>query len=117
MERIERQQYLVTLPFFQNFSSVKMVDFNNCIRQQCINKGDRLYDIGNVSDCFYFLKEGKISIETVIEIESFYRFPIDKKKWELRRTTQRILYKIKEVNKGQIFGHEEILQKSLDEGL
>jgi hypothetical protein len=46
------------------------------------------------------VKEGKIAIETVIEIESFYRFPIDKKRWEMCRVTQRILYKLKEVHKG-----------------
>jgi len=111
MERIKRNKYLVTLPFFneRDFPTVKMGDFNAALCSQNIKQGDKLYDIGAPAEAFYIVKEGKIAIETVIEIESFYRFPIDKKKLEMCRVTQRILYKLKEVHKGQMFGYEEIL--------
>lgn len=48
-------------------------------------------------------------METIIEINNYYRFPIDKTSWEVRKKTRRIQYKLQELNKGAIFGHEEML--------
>ena len=35
-----------------------------------MKQGDKLYDIGAPAESFYIVKEGKIVIETVIEIET-----------------------------------------------
>jgi CRP-like cAMP-binding protein len=48
-------------------------------------------------------------METIIEVDNYYKFPVDKRKWEVRKKTRRIQYKIQELNKGAIFGHEEML--------
>ena len=55
-----------------------------------LKQGEIIYDIGSPAESFYILKKGKCLVETIIEIESFYRFPIDKKKWELRKVTRKI---------------------------
>jgi CRP-like cAMP-binding protein len=75
-----------------------------------LRKNEVIYDVGSPAEAFYILKSGKCLVETIIEIESFYRFPIDKRRWEMRKVTHKIQYKIHEVSKGGFFGHEEILQ-------
>ena len=49
-------------------------------------------------------------METIIEIDSFFRYPIDSRKWEVRKTTRQIRYRLTDLKKGAFFGHEEILQ-------
>ena len=49
-------------------------------------------------------------METIIEIDSYFRYPIDSRKWEVRKTTRQIRYKLTNLRKGAFFGHEEILQ-------
>ena len=49
-------------------------------------------------------------METVIEIDYFYKIPINKKQWHVRRTTKKLMYKLKDLSKGGMVGHEEMLQ-------
>jgi len=53
--------------------------------------------------------DGKLCMETIVEIDNFFRFPVSKNEWEIRKRTRRIQYKLQELNKGAIFGHEEML--------
>ena len=48
-------------------------------------------------------------METIIEIDSFFKIPVDRNRWEIRKTTRRIQYKLQELSKGSMFGHEEML--------
>ena len=48
-------------------------------------------------------------METIIEIDSFFKIPVDRSRWEIRKTTRRIQYKLQELSKGSMFGHEEML--------
>ena len=45
-----------------------------------------------------------------MEIDNYFRFPIDKKCWEVRKNTRKVRYKLQSLWCGRIFGHEEILQ-------
>jgi len=56
--------------------------------------GDTIYDIGQNASTFYLVREGKLTMETIIEIESFFKFPVDRHTWEIRKTTRRIQYKL-----------------------
>ncbi len=69
-----------------------------------------IYDIGLEPNSIYVVRRGKLIMETVIEIDSYFRYPVDKQTWEVRKQTRQILYKLQNLWKGQIFGHEEILQ-------
>lgn len=50
-------------------------------------------------------------METIIETDNYFRYPVDKQTWEIRKTTKQIKYKLQDLCRGNIFGHEEILQK------
>jgi len=66
--------------------------------------------MGQSPNVFYIVKEGKLTMETVLEIDYFYKIPINSKQWHVRRTTKRLMYKLKDLTQGGMVGHEEMLQ-------
>ena len=74
-----------------------------------LTKGTTVYDIGQEPATFYVVVRGKLIMETVIEIDSFFRYPVDKQTWEVRKQTRQVKYKLQDLWKGSMFGHEEII--------
>lgn len=110
MMRMRRLEFLQKLPFFSEWDRVSLVDFNNSSNVIRVDKGDTIYDIGQSPTTFYVVKEGKLTMETIIEIDSYFKFPVDRQVWEVRKQTRRIQYKLQDLAKGAHFGHEEMLQ-------
>ena len=75
-----------------------------------MTRGSIVYDIDQEPDFFYVVRKGKLIMETIIEIDSYFKYPIDKQSWEVRKTSRQIRYKLQTLWKGTCFGHEEILQ-------
>ena len=44
-----------------------------------------IYEIGQLPNTFYLVREGKLCMETIIEVESYYKYPINKQEWEVRK--------------------------------
>ena len=59
----------------------------------------------------YILKSGKLSVETFIEISSQNVYPIGKNEWEKREVKKQILYKVRTILPGEMFGHEELIRE------
>jgi len=70
--------------------------------------GETIYDIGHESSAFYMVQEGIVNLSTVIEMDSYYRAPISRDKWEVTKEVKTVQYKLRNIFKGQCFGHEEI---------
>lgn len=85
---------MTNLPFFQPWDRVSLVDFNNAAEEIEMSKGSTIYDIGQDPDRIYLVKRGKLIMETILEIDSYFRIPIDKKSWEIRKNTRKICYKL-----------------------
>eukprot|EP00350_Pseudokeronopsis_sp_OXSARD2_P001211 CAMPEP_0170560942 /NCGR_PEP_ID=MMETSP0211-20121228/51864_1 /TAXON_ID=311385 /ORGANISM="Pseudokeronopsis sp., Strain OXSARD2" /LENGTH=106 /DNA_ID=CAMNT_0010875817 /DNA_START=100 /DNA_END=420 /DNA_ORIENTATION=+ len=79
--------------------------------EQKYSAGDLIYDIGTKSEVFYILKVGRLAVEQIIEIEDQNVYPIGKHKWETMKTKRTILYKVREIEPGEIFGYEEIIKE------
>ena len=110
MERQRRLEFLSSLSLFKSWDRVSLIDFNNHADELKVSKGTTIYNIGQDAETIYVVRRGKLIMETVIEIDSYFRFPIDKQTWEVRKKTRQIRYKLQDACRGQIFGHEEILQ-------
>jgi CRP-like cAMP-binding protein len=100
------------LDIFKNLSRIKMLDINLIFHEQKFAPGNKLYDIGADPEVVFVVKEGKLVQETVFEIDEYFKIPVEKKQWHVRRKTKRYIYKIRELTRGSIFGHEELFQKS-----
>jgi len=110
MERHRRLEFLGNLKFFAGWDRVSLVDFNNSSEELKVLQGTIIYDIGQDPTTIYVVRRGKLIMETVMEIDSYFRYPINKQTWEVRKRTRQIQYKMQNLWKGNIFGHEEILQ-------
>ena len=89
---------------------VSLIDFNSASEQIKIAQGETLYDIGQMPNNFYVVREGKLIMETIIEVDTYFKFPVNRHKWEVRKQTKVTCYKLQDLTKGACFGHEEILQ-------
>jgi len=65
--------------------------------------------MGQPAEVLYILRDGTATIETIIEYEQNIKYPINTKGWEIKRTTKTLIYQIRQLKKGDYFGHEEIL--------
>jgi CRP-like cAMP-binding protein len=70
-----------------------------------------VYDIGDYVDRVYILKSGKLSVETYIEIADQNTYPISNNEWEKREVKKKILYKVRTILPGEMFGHEELIKE------
>ena len=67
-----------------------------------------IYKAGDVANVFYIVRSGTLYMESVIEIENSVRYPIGPRKWEYKKITRKLSYRVKEFKVGDMFGHEEI---------
>ena len=106
---MKRLDFLNKLAFFKGWERVKLSDYNHMADEIKVTEGQTIYDIGQNASTFYVVRGGKLTMETIIEIDSFFKIPVGRGRWEIRKTTRRIQYKLQELSKGSMFGHEEML--------
>jgi hypothetical protein len=87
----------------------KLYEINQSIAEISYTAGEVIYNIGHDTSAFYFIKDGAVLLETLIEIDSYFQIPVSSKEWEVRKQTKKISYRIANVYRGGWFGHEEIL--------
>ncbi|CDW88204.1 UNKNOWN [Stylonychia lemnae] len=103
-----------------DWSYIKLLDLNNFLNEQKYQPNEIIYEIGSDPEVFYIIRSGKVILETIIEIEDFHKYPIvinililmnqqANKEWEILKTKKRLLYRMKELKNGEIFGHDELL--------
>lgn len=76
MEKMRRLEFLSHLNFFNKWDRVNLVDFNNLSEELKLTQGSTIYDIGQDSSTFYVVRRGKLIMETIIEIDSYFRYPV-----------------------------------------
>lgn len=90
-QKVKQNQFLDSLAFFAELPRVKLSDLNNNLfSEQKFSQGDRIYDIGQPSNVFYIVREGKLSMETVMEIDDVFKAPATHREWTVRTRTRRI---------------------------
>ena len=78
MEKQRRFEFLAKIPFFKNWDRVNLVDFNNVAEDLKVTQGTTIYDIGMDAQTVYIVRKGKLIMETIIEIDSYFRYPVKK---------------------------------------
>ena len=63
---------------FNHWDAVDLAEFNNCAEELQLTKGSKIYDIGDETSTFYIVRKGKLIMETIIEIDNYFRYPITK---------------------------------------
>lgn len=76
LQKSQRQNYMLTIPFFKDWSYIKLMQLNAILNEQKYSANDIIYDIGSKSAVFYILKAGKLALETIVQIEDQNTYPV-----------------------------------------
>lgn len=66
--------------------------------------GQVIYDVGNISQSFYILREGQVVIEAYATVEDTLRTPVNTHAWRLRQVSRKVRVLIRESSPGDVFG-------------
>ena len=98
-----------SIPFFKAWPETRLLDLNDDMGDVQYFKNDIVYKMDETASVFYVVVEGKLQLETCIEIDTYNKFPSSAKGWKVIRKTRKYIYKLREVKAGDYFGHEEII--------
>ena len=111
LERSNNLLFLLSLKFFKNWIGYKVEDINKNFGILELKPQQVVYKAGNVANVFYIVRAGTLHMESVIEIEDAVRYPIARNQWEYRKVIRKISYRVKELKRGDMFGHDEIFDE------
>jgi CRP-like cAMP-binding protein len=109
LERSNNLAFLLSMQFFKDWIGRKVEDINKSFAILECKPKQVIYKAGDEANVFYIVRAGKLYMESVVEIENKIRYPIGHQQWEYKNTIKRISYRVKELVRGDMFGHEEIL--------
>ena len=76
---------------FGQWSRAKINELNDSfVSTKLYKSGDVVYEIGQPADWFYIVSEGRLEFETLMEIESAFKLPVDETNWEVKRKRKTI---------------------------
>lgn len=70
-----------SIPFFQSWPDTRLLDLNDDMCDKTLMINEMVYEIGTEASAFYVVVEGKIVLETCIEIDTYNKFPCSAKEW------------------------------------
>ena len=108
-KKFKNHHYLKSIPFFKTWPETRLLDLNDDMGDVQYLKNDIVYGMDETSGVFYVVVEGKLVLETCIEIDTYNKFPSSAKEWKVTKKTKKYIYKLREVRAGDYFGHEEII--------
>lgn len=109
LEKYEYTKFLMTIPYFQRWSFIKVQDLSNLLIQSYYKPGDVIYEKNDQSKTFYIIKEGLVQLQTYTNLEQQNKWPIGFRQWKLRKVTNKFIYPVKDLQKGEFFGENEIM--------
>lgn len=71
--------------------------------------GKSIYEINHEASYVCIIKEGTVIMDTCIENDTYQRYPCSTNQWKVVKETKKYQYKLQQLNKFSVFGHEEIL--------
>lgn len=113
IEKHENCKFISSIPFFSNWSIVKVQLMCNSLVQLAFKPGEVIYEFGERSHVFNLIKSGKIEIQTLIDLKQKNRWPVGPHIWNIRKVISKYVFPIKTVGHHEFFGEFEIL-KNID---
>lgn len=77
-----------------------------------IATGTKIYQKDDKPDNFYVIIQGALFMEAEVEVSKRIRYPVGHNKWEVKVTTHLVKYRVRELDKLDMFGHQEIIFRS-----
>lgn len=99
----------MSLERFKDWQYEDLNDLNKSMEFSQIPEGTKLYSIGDKPEYFYIVLKGALFMETIVDVQRQIRYPIGFHEWQTKTITKTIQYRVKVLDTGDMFGHQEII--------
>lgn len=112
-ERVSKAQYATItsskIKWFSLLDPDRVIEFRSQLSQLRFLKGEIIYDIGESTEHFYFLHEGKVRMDSMFELEHITKWPsaMDQTEWNLH--SKKVIRSLNESSAPDIIGHIDAL--------
>lgn len=111
LEKYKNSKLLMSIPFFHNWSFLKVQHLSNFLIKKNFKKGEILYDKGQESDTFYIIKKGQVDIQAYVDMQQINRWPTGSKQWKILEINKKYIITIASLNKGNYFGETTLIDQ------
>lgn len=111
LEKYKSSKLLMSIPFFRNWSYLKVQHLSNYLIKKIYPKGEILYDKGDDSDTFYIIKKGQIDIQAYVEMQHINRWPTGSKQWKILEINKKYIVTIASLKRGSYFGETAMIEQ------
>jgi signal-transduction protein with cAMP-binding, CBS, and nucleotidyltransferase domain len=81
--KLDRFTYLEQKYPYKEWPKYKLHDLNEKIQEVRYLEGSIVYDFNHPTSTFYIVMSGNLTMETFIEVDSYYKIPVGKSQWQL----------------------------------
>ena len=83
VRKAKRYKYLKNV--LKHTPSSKLYDINTAIAEISYTAGETIYNMGHDTSAFYMVKDGAVLLETLIEIDAYFKIPVKTNEWDVRK--------------------------------
>lgn len=110
LEKNKNIKFLSTISCFEKWATIKLKHFLLTVGTRIYMPGQTVYKVGDHAGCVYIVKSGTLSEECVIELYPSNRYPKGSHSWTRQYKKRKVIYKAKELNSKDVFGHHEMFK-------
>jgi CRP-like cAMP-binding protein len=93
------------------FGLAKLQRLSNVIISAKFEEGQVIYEVQDVSQSFYVVREGVVNIEAYVTVEESKRWPVSYHAWQLNQLSRKFRVQLKECKSGDVFGLADLPDK------
>ena len=113
IQKLETFKYLKNMDYFKSWTYEHLHAFNEKLKPLVFKPDDKVYSQGENSNMLYIVFKGTLIMESLLDLDLYYKYPKGKNKWMATKMTRRVKSKIKEMHEGEFFGHEDYIDNRL----
>jgi CRP-like cAMP-binding protein len=103
-ERRSAVDFLSSSSVLSTLGLPKLQRLSTILISTAFTPGQVIFDVGAISQSFYILREGQVTIEAYATVEDSLRTPVNKHAWRLKQVSRKIRVLIRESSPGDVFG-------------
>lgn len=108
-EKNELTEFLGEIPYFSQWQVVKLHRLSSVLVPLVVGTGQCVYEKGDQSECLYVVRSGKVEIQTIVDLDESYRWPVGSHAWEISCLEKKVVYRLQVAGPGCLFGDFEMI--------
>lgn len=76
MQKFQALDFLKTVSVLKAWSLIKLQNLNKYLTEKSYAPGNIIYKQGDESSVLYIIRKGSVSVETIVDIDVYNRYPV-----------------------------------------